>query len=132
MAQVKFHVHDYTITILGETIPLLRKEYELFHFLYENNLRPFTREKLLDAVWPTSAPSDRTVDDHIYRLRKKLAKWKDSISIDTIKGYGYQLTINDEGQASPFEKDDEFFSTGARADSKVSFIRPRVCPPILT
>lgn len=109
MAQVKFHVHDYTITILGETILLLRKEYELFHFLYENNKRPFTREELLDAVWPTSTPSDRTVDDHIYRLRKKLAKWKDSISIDTIKGYGYQLTVKDEEQSSPFVRDDEFF-----------------------
>ncbi|MED4572991.1 winged helix-turn-helix domain-containing protein [Brevibacillus agri] len=76
----------------GEGIVLLPKEYALLKYLYTWKNRSFSRESLLDAVWPLEDPTDRTIDDHIYRLRKKLQKWSHLFTIDTVRGVGYRLS----------------------------------------
>ena len=90
---VHFHEKDFSITHGPDKIVLLPKEYALLHFLYENSNQPFTREELLDRVWPLEAPVDRTVDDHIYRLRKKTKHWDHLFTLDTIRGSGYRMTL---------------------------------------
>lgn len=71
---------------------LLAKEYALLRYLYLNANHVFSREQLLDRVWAGEYPVDRTVDDHVYRLRKKLKKIGGP-SIETIRGVGYGLTL---------------------------------------
>ncbi|UOQ46873.1 winged helix-turn-helix domain-containing protein [Gracilibacillus caseinilyticus] len=105
---LSFQTHNYTVTHAGETVQLLRKEFALLHYLFTNANHSFTRDQLLDAVWQSEAPSDRTVDDHIYRLRKKLNDWKHVITIETVKGYGYRLAIHHTEKTSPFVHDEEF------------------------
>ncbi|GAB1532500.1 hypothetical protein YSY22_39230 [Brevibacillus formosus] len=56
---------------------------------------------MLDRVWPLEEPTDRTVDDHIYRLRKKLQKWSHLLTIDTVRGVGYRLTLKEQPSPSP-------------------------------
>ncbi|WP_339257838.1 winged helix-turn-helix domain-containing protein [Paenibacillus sp. FSL R5-0713] len=99
----------HTVTRRMDSIRLLAKEFALFHFLYENKDKVFTRSQLLDRVWPLEYPVERTVDDHIYRLRKKLKRW-DEISLDTVRGYGYRLTVQENKSvlpASPSAQDPE-------------------------
>jgi DNA-binding winged helix-turn-helix (wHTH) protein len=86
-----FNITEYTVTIEGEPLRLLRKEYLLLEYLYQHNNRALSRQQILDAVWSLQIPSDRTIDDHIYRLRKKLKKWEHLIKIETVKGFGYKL-----------------------------------------
>ncbi|GEL77685.1 winged helix-turn-helix domain-containing protein [Tenuibacillus multivorans] len=106
---ISLHIHNYSVTYAGETVHLLRKEFALLDFLYQNANHAFTREELLEAVWPLESPSDRTVDDHIYRLRKKLNDWKHILTIDTVKGYGYQLKLHQpQNTESPLKHDEEF------------------------
>ncbi|MEI3607330.1 winged helix-turn-helix domain-containing protein [Pseudogracilibacillus sp. SE30717A] len=93
---MKFSQEDYTVTLEGTEVTLLRKEFLLLKFLYKNNGRTFSRDELLDAVWPFEEPTDRTVDDHIYRLRKKLFPFRNILSIKTVKGLGYSLKIEDQ------------------------------------
>lgn len=62
----------YTIAWKAQKIVLLPKEYALLHFMHSHAGQTLSREQLLDNVWPMEAPVDRTVDDHIYRLRRKL------------------------------------------------------------
>lgn len=90
---MKFSQSDYSVTMEGTKVVLLRKEFLLLKFLYDNNGRAFSREELLDAVWSLESPSDRTVDDHIYRLRKKLFPFRELITINTVKGFGYTLKV---------------------------------------
>lgn len=97
---MKFSQEDYTVTLEGTKVTLLRKEFFLLKFLYVNNGRAFSRDELLDAVWPFEEPTDRTVDDHIYRLRKKLFPCRSTISIKTVKGLGYSLKIEDQTNES--------------------------------
>ncbi|MBW4839909.1 MAG: winged helix-turn-helix domain-containing protein [Paenibacillaceae bacterium] len=82
----------YEVTAEGLTVELLPKEFALFQFLHRNAGRTFSREQLLDKVWPLEYPVERTVDDHIYRLRKKL-KPLHGLEIRTIRGLGYSLVL---------------------------------------
>ncbi|MDQ0659716.1 winged helix-turn-helix domain-containing protein [Paenibacillus sp. W2I17] len=90
----------YTVARRTESIRLLAKEFALLHFLYENKEKAFTRSQLLDRVWPLEYPVERTVDDHIYRLRKKLKRW-DEIRLDTVRGYGYRLAVQENKSVLP-------------------------------
>ncbi|UED74209.1 winged helix-turn-helix domain-containing protein [Brevibacillus sp. DP1.3A] len=98
----------YQIHYAGETIVLLPKEYALFQFLYTWKNRAFSRSDLLDRVWSLEEPTDRTVDDHIYRLRKKLQKWSHLLTIDTVRGVGYRLTLKEQQSPSPSVLNSDF------------------------
>jgi DNA-binding winged helix-turn-helix (wHTH) protein len=92
--QLELNESEYKVTADGITIELFPKEFTLFQFLYINRGRTFSREQLLDKVWPLEYPVERTVDDHIYRLRKKLGKLQ-GLDIKTVRGFGYSLTMQE-------------------------------------
>ncbi len=69
-------------------------EFRLLTYLMEHPGKAFTREHLLDTVWGTDVyVEDRTVDVHIRRLRKALAKVHEPLEnlIQTVRGKGYML-----------------------------------------
>lgn len=107
MNQFHLNTTECSIRYSGKTIQLLPKEYALFEFLYEHPNQVFSRERLLDAVWPLEHPTDRTVDDHIYRLRKKLSDWEDDLAIETVRGSGYRLQLHQE-ENLPLIEDTDF------------------------
>ena len=109
MEKIKFSTKDYKVEYRSEEIIFLPKEFQLFKFLYHNPSRVFTRDELLDAVWPMETPIDRTIDDHIYRVRKKLKPLASVINIITVRGQGYFLSTN-EVQENPLIKDQEVSS----------------------
>jgi DNA-binding response OmpR family regulator len=69
-------------------------EVELFKLLYENVNQPVSRDEILDRVWGTeNYPTNRTVDNFIVKLRKKLEEdYKNPKHILTIYGVGYKLS----------------------------------------
>ncbi|WP_109687717.1 winged helix-turn-helix domain-containing protein [Tumebacillus permanentifrigoris] len=93
MAHLHFQADAWSVTYKGTRITLLPKEYALLDFLYRNQGHAFTRDELLDRVWPLESPVDRPVDDHIYRLRKKLKSWSEVITLDTVRSVGYRMTM---------------------------------------
>lgn len=110
---LEFIDSEYKIAAQGLTVELFPKEYALLVFLYRNRGRTFNREQLLDKVWPLEYPVERTVDDHIYRLRKKLVKFKE-LEIRTVRGYGYSLSVHDSTfltEAQPTTRDLELRET---------------------
>nr|WP_255461910.1 winged helix-turn-helix domain-containing protein [Pseudalkalibacillus hwajinpoensis] len=110
MGDIQFFDGDFKVKYRSEEIGFLPKEFQLLQFLYQNPSQVFTREELLNAVWTMEEPTDRTVDDHIYRVRKKLNPFSKVISIETKRGQGYVLRLNKELQKSPLLKDEEVFS----------------------
>ncbi|MGE7023376.1 winged helix-turn-helix domain-containing protein [Solibacillus cecembensis] len=106
MEKIKFSNTGHKVNYRSEEIIFLPKEFQLFRFLYQYPSRIFSREELLDAVWPMEDPVDRTVDDHIYRIRKKIEPLSSVINIETVRGQGY-LLLTKEVHESPLLKDDE-------------------------
>jgi DNA-binding response OmpR family regulator len=77
-------------TLNGEPIDLSRTEFDLLHLLLRNPGRAFSRAYLLDTVWgETYVGGDRSVDNAMLRLRKKLGPIGDRI--ETVWGVGYRL-----------------------------------------
>jgi DNA-binding response OmpR family regulator len=80
----------YRATLEGEPLELTRTEFELLHLLLRNPGRVFSRSYLLDAVWGEYyVAGDRSVDNAILRLRKKLGDLGERI--ETVWGVGYRL-----------------------------------------
>lgn len=83
------------ISIGGTVIPLTRTEFEILTALASNPSRVFSREDLIERIWK-DAPfvTERTVDVHITRLRKKLGEKASLIS--SRPGYGYRFNYTEE------------------------------------
>lgn len=94
MGRLTFDSSRYRVEWGTESIELLAKEFALLQFLYRHRDRAFSRDQLLDQVWAMEFPVERTVDDHIYRLRKKLSSWN-HLQINTVRGYGYSMTVRE-------------------------------------
>jgi DNA-binding response OmpR family regulator len=77
---------------LGDTpLELTRTEFGLLHLLLRNRGRAFNRTYLHDAVWGEPAvDGDRSVDNAILRLRKKLGPLGEAI--ETVWGVGYRFS----------------------------------------
>jgi DNA-binding response OmpR family regulator len=77
-------------TLDGELLDLTRTEFGLLHLLLRNPGRAFSRAYLLDMVWgDTYVTGDRSADNAVLRLRKKLGDWGEAI--ETVWGVGYRL-----------------------------------------
>lgn len=78
-------------TVDGVPVKLPRKEFEILALFLDNPGRIFSREELLDRIWPEkSVVVDRTVDVHITRLRGKIAPYRKNIVNRSGYGYGWQ------------------------------------------
>jgi DNA-binding winged helix-turn-helix (wHTH) protein len=75
----------------GEGVHLTRTEFELLHCLVENRDRSVGRAELLGSLWKNAkaAPSERSIDVHIRRLRTKLGRL--SGIVHTARGQGYRF-----------------------------------------
>ena len=79
---------EFTISIDGKTIDLLRKEFELLSLLTSRIGKVFTRQDIFTKIWGSSViVGQRTIDVHIRKLREKIGNDK----IKTVKGIGYKF-----------------------------------------
>ena len=77
-----------TVSVDGVDVPFTKTEFELLHLLLDERGRVFSRQELIDRVWPKDVlVLDRTVDVNITRLRKKIGRF--SKCIVTRLGFGY-------------------------------------------
>ncbi len=80
----------------GQPLDLTPTEFSLLDVLLRNPGRAFSRAYLLDAVWGERyVGGDRSVDNAMLRLRKKLGMLGDEI--ETVWGIGYRLRPEREG-----------------------------------
>ena len=80
-----------TACIDGDPIALTRTEYELLLLLLTHRGRVFSRQQLLDSVWPQDViVTERTVDVNIARLRKKLGRYAACLVSRTGFGYSFE------------------------------------------
>jgi len=86
-----------TVTVNGEELDLTPKEFDLLALFLRHPGRAFSRDYLLERVWGDDYyVTDRTVDTHVQRLRKKLGDEADAIR--TVWGIGYKFQPRPPGQ----------------------------------
>ena len=91
--QVNFASH--ALTAGGQTHQLSFYEIELLRLLYERVGQPVARDEILQKIWGLEAgPTNRTVDNFIVKLRKKIELSPDKpVHILTVYGFGYKLAL---------------------------------------
>lgn len=76
------------VLIDGEDVPFTKTEFELLHLFLSEKGHVFSRQELIDRIWPKDVlVLDRTVDVNITRLRKKIGRFAKCIV--TRLGFGY-------------------------------------------
>ncbi len=93
VGEVLVDAATHTLKRSGETIQLSFYEVQLLKLLFERMGEPVSRDEILDRVWGVSAnPTNRTVDNFVVKLRKKIEPDRDKPRhILTVYGFGYKL-----------------------------------------
>ncbi len=81
-------ISEHTVKKDGKLINLTPKEYELLRIFLSNKNKVITRSEFVELAWeePETEVDIRLVDSHIKKLRDKIK----SVSIITVRGYGYR------------------------------------------
>lgn len=80
------------VTIDGTIINLTRTEFDLLALLLKHRGQVLSRQQIMDSVWSAVVVTDRTVDVHITRLRKKIGSYAHHIV--SRPGFGYIFEDN--------------------------------------
>lgn len=82
------------VKLNDRVIDLTRKEYQILKILIDNRDRFVPREIILESVWSDTYVSERTVDVHVARLRKRLGDFGSNIKSKS--GYGYHIVADNK------------------------------------
>jgi len=92
-ADISIDVSKLTARCNGNELLLTHTELNLMIFMFMNQDRAVSREEILNTIWGyDSVVGSRAIDDAIKRLRKKLAEANSSVSIETVRGFGFRVS----------------------------------------
>lgn len=87
---LKLNGNSHETVLNGELIHLTPSEFKLLFALVQNHGRVLTRDQLIDQIQGEAVNViGRTIDTHVFGIRKKLENWGDYI--ETIRGVGYRV-----------------------------------------
>lgn len=79
-----------------ETLLMPLKEFELLSLLASRPDQVFTRDTLMEKIWGYDYEgSEQTLNTHIKRIRERLSRIGASVEIQTMRGVGYKLEVQE-------------------------------------
>jgi len=93
IGELEIDFTHYTAIQNGQAIEFTHKEFEVMKYFLAHKGQTISRSELLDEVWGyDAAPTTRTVDNHILKLRQKIeADPANPKIILTVHGIGYKF-----------------------------------------
>lgn len=80
------------LTVQLRTVRLTRTECVILKLLMANSRYTLARDVLLDSIsYETPDCTEKSLKQHMYNLRKKLASVTNDIQIETVRGVGFKL-----------------------------------------
>ncbi|MCC2677479.1 MAG: DNA-binding response regulator PhoB [Pseudobdellovibrio sp.] len=90
--------HD--VRLNGEEVHLTPSEFKLIAELLKAGGKVLTRDNLIDMIQGQDVNvTGRTIDTHIFTLRKKIGTWAQHV--ETIRGVGYRILISLQDKSEP-------------------------------
>jgi DNA-binding response OmpR family regulator len=90
VGDLELHSLHYEAFCKGQKLPLTASEFQMLKVLCENRPQVLTRQRLVEVFTNLGFElSLRTIDNHIFNLRKKLGECESMIQ--TIRGVGYKI-----------------------------------------
>jgi DNA-binding response OmpR family regulator len=97
LARVIINTDEMKLIVDGEELVTPPRELKLLSFFMAYPGQTLSREQLINEVWGWDYEGDwRTVDVHIKRLRRHLESRKSGLVIQTVRGLGYRLELEEE------------------------------------
>lgn len=95
IGDMSVNLSSHTVEGRGRQESLSVYEVELLRFLHERRGHAVSRDEILDRVWGQDAsPTNRTIDNFIVKLRRKIELRPDMPEhIVTVYGLGYKLVL---------------------------------------
>ena len=88
---IKLNPDQLSVRYGEKKIQLTTVEFNMLQALYQANARVLSRDQLMNRAYSDyRIISDRTIDSHIKKIRKKLQKLDDRDFIQSVYGLGYQ------------------------------------------
>lgn len=85
---LELNLDKKTVSVDGTDVPFTKTEFEILHLLLDERGKVFSRQDLINRIWPHDVfVLDRTVDVNITRVRKKIGRFAKCIV--TRLGFGY-------------------------------------------
>jgi DNA-binding response OmpR family regulator len=98
VADLVFDRERLTVSRAGRALKLTAKELAILELLMSVPGKIFSRERILSNVWGVSEdPLTNVVDVYIGRLRKQLSANREPAIIETVRGMGYRLLLEQDG-----------------------------------
>jgi DNA-binding response OmpR family regulator len=95
MGPLVFDRQSLRFSVNGEDIKMTAKELAIIELLMSNPGTLFSRERILSNVWGLNMdPLTNVVDVYIGKLRKKIDSDPENSMIETVRGLGYRLNID--------------------------------------
>lgn len=89
---LQIDIDNKEVSIKNEIINLTKTEFEILKKLAEYPNHIFSRDEIMESVWGDDVfVTERTVDVHITRLRKKMGEYGQAISNKV--GFGYKFDL---------------------------------------
>lgn len=89
---LQMDLKSYEVSLENEKLHLTPSEFKLLHLMIQNHGRVLTRDFLIENIQGEGVSViGRTIDTHVFGLRKKLGSWSDHI--ETIRGVGYRVKL---------------------------------------
>jgi DNA-binding response OmpR family regulator len=96
VADLHLDVRHRRVVRSGRAIALSPREFDVLHVLMQEPGRPFSRTELCERVWQRDHEYDtRTVEIFITRLRKKIDSTFTPPLIQTLRGVGYAIGVQE-------------------------------------
>ncbi|MBI1862001.1 MAG: response regulator transcription factor [Deltaproteobacteria bacterium] len=90
--ELELNLGSYEVRCSGKPVQLTLSEFRLLSALMRGRGSVLTRDRLIDQVQGDDVNViERTIDTHVFGLRKKLGKCSDVI--ETIRGVGYRVRV---------------------------------------
>ena len=99
IGDLKIDTARHCVTRAGVEIDLSLREYSLLEALAINEGRVLTREAIQERVWQNEEAVSKTVDVYIGRLRRRIDAGHKIKLIQTIRGLGYCLRLQERNDA---------------------------------
>ena len=91
-----------TVSSSHGSVALKPKEFGLLELLFSEEGHLFERDELVERVWHQRyIPGSRSLDVQIRRLREKLEPLSPNVEIQTIRGTGYRLVVQQLPDSAP-------------------------------
>lgn len=92
--EIELNLDNHEVSVLGKTLELTRKEYELIHYFVVNQNRLLTKQAIAEHLWGDYMDTMDSFDfvyQHIKNLRKKIVQAGGKDYLKTVYGAGYKM-----------------------------------------